>query len=100
MEWYCAVWNSDKVSNVMGAQFLYEQLCQGEDSLVGDIEIIDEFFEDLISKGEKLDINKGKGFIIIGCLLEDAEKIDNLIKGLAKQHGLSYYEPQNMTYIF
>ena len=57
MEWYCAVWNSDKVSNVMGAQFLYEQLCQGEDSLVGDIGLIDEFFEDLISNGEKLDIN-------------------------------------------
>ena len=51
MEWYCAVWNSDKVSNVMGAQFLYEQLCQGEDSLVGDIGLIDEFFEDLISNG-------------------------------------------------
>lgn len=100
MEWYCAVWNSDKVSNVMGAQFLYEQLCQGEDSLVGDIGIIDEFFEDLILKGEKLDVNKGKGFVIIGCLLEDAEKIDNLVNGLAKQHGLSYYEPQNMTYIF
>lgn len=100
MEWYCAVWNSDKVTNAMGAQFLYEQLCEGDTSLVGDIDIIDEFFEELMSKGENIEANKGEGFAIIGCLLQDAEKIDGLVKGLAKQHGLSYYEPQNMTYIF
>lgn len=100
MEWYCAVWNSDKVSNAMGAQFLYEQLCEGDTSLVGDIDIIDEFYEELLSRKEKIESNKGEGFVIIGCDLENAEHIDELVKDIAKKHGLSYYEPQNMTYVY
>ena len=50
MDWYCAVWNSDSVSSAVGAQVLYEMLCEGDSSLVGDISLIDEFYEDLIDK--------------------------------------------------
>lgn len=100
MDWYCAVWNSDKVSSPMGAQFLYEKLCEGDTSLVGDIDIIDEFYEDLLKIDRKIEINKGLGFIILGCNLEDGEYINETVQKLAKDHGLSYYEPQNMTYEF
>ena len=99
MDWYCAVWISDSVSSAAGAQVLYEMLCSGDDSLVGDISLIDEFYEDLISKKIKVEIGKGKGFLIIGCSFEDAEYLNDLIPKMAKLHGLSYFEPQNMTYI-
>ena len=100
MDWYCAVWNSDEVSGVIAANNLYERLCIGDTSQVGDIEIIDEFYNDL----EKIDVpmekNKGKGFIIIGCDMDYAEFLNDAIQKLAKEHGLSFFEPQNMTYVF
>ncbi|EKY22060.1 hypothetical protein HMPREF0216_03390 [Clostridium celatum DSM 1785] len=100
MDWYCAVWNSDAVSSAAGAQVLYEMLCEGNTTLVGDIDIIDEFYEDLISKKLNITADKGKGFVIIGCMIEDAEYLNDLVQSMVKAHGLSYYEPQNITYIF
>lgn len=100
MDWYCAVWNSDSVSSAVGAQVLYEMLCEGDTSLVGDIDLIDDFYEDLNSKKFNIEINKGKGFLIIGCGFQDAEYLNEVIPQIAKAHGLSYFEPQNMTYIF
>lgn len=100
MDWYCAVWNSDSVSSAVGAQVLYEMICQGDTSLVGDIDLIYEFYEELNSKKFNVEVNRGKGFVIIGCSFEDAEYLNDAIPQLAKAHGLSYFEPQNMTYIF
>lgn len=98
MEWYCTVFNSDKVSSAAGAQVLYERLCEGDDSLVGDIGVIDEFYDDLIGKTKLCNCNKCKGYIIISTQFENAEFINDLVKELAKKHGLSFYEPQNMVY--
>lgn len=100
MDWYCAVWNSDSVSSAVGAQVLYEMICQGDTSLVGDIDLIDEFYDELSSKNFNIEVSKGKGFLIIGCNFEDAEYLNDIIPQIAKSHGLSYFEPQNMTYIF
>ena len=100
MEWYCAVFNSDKVSSPAGAQVLYERLCEGDDSLVGDIDIIDEFYDDLMKKTNLVKCNKCKGYIIMSTDFENAEFINDLVKDLAKKHGLSFYEPQNMVYVF
>ena len=100
MDWYCAVWNSDSVSSAVGAQVLYEMICQGDTSLVGDIDLIDEFYEELNSKKFNVEVNRGKGFVIIGCSFEDAEYLNDEIPQLAKAYGLSYFEPQTMTYIF
>ena len=48
MEWFCAVFNSDKVNSAVGAQILYEKLCEGDSSLVGDIEdIVDKSHTEL-----------------------------------------------------
>ena len=100
MEWYCTVFNSDKVSSAVGAQVLYERLCEGDDSLVGDIDIIDEFYEDIIKKTKLVKCNKCRGYIIMSTDFENAEFINDLVKDLAKKHGLSFYEPQNMVYVF
>ena len=100
MDWYCSVWTSDSVSSAVGAEVLYEMICQGDTSLVGDIDLIDEFYEELNSKKFNVEVNRGKGFVIIGCSFEDAEYLNDVIPQLAKAHGLSYFEPQNMTYIF
>ena len=98
MEWYCAVFNSDKVSSAAGAQILYERLCEGDDSLVGDIDIINNFYEELISRTKRVKSNKCKGYIIMSTDFENAGFINDLVKKLAKKHGLSFYEPQNMVY--
>ena len=45
MDWYCAVWNCDKVNNDMGAQMLYEKLCRGDDELVSESEKLEGFYE-------------------------------------------------------
>lgn len=100
MDWFCAVWNSDKVSSAVGAQILYDMLCEGDNSLVGDISLINEFCEDLLSKELDVKIAQGKGFVIVACNLEDAEMLHELVQTMAKNHGLSYFEPQNMTYVF
>lgn len=100
MEWYCAVFNSDKVSSAIGAQVLYERLCEGDESLVGDIEIIDEFYNELMKKTKVVKCNKCRGYIIISTEFENAEFINEVVMKLAKKHGLSFYEPQNMVYVF
>ncbi|ALS17245.1 MULTISPECIES: hypothetical protein [Clostridium] len=100
MEWYCAVFNSDKVNSAIGAQVLYERLCEGDESLVGDIEIIDEFYNELMKKTKAVKCNKCRGYIIISTEFENAEFINEVVMKLAKKHGLSFYEPQNMVYVF
>lgn len=100
MEWYCTVFNSDKVSSAIGAQVLYERLCEGDESLVGDIEIIDEFYNELMKKTKAVKCNKCRGYIIISTEFENAEFINEVVMKLAKKHGLSFYEPQNMVYVF
>ncbi|KHD13929.1 hypothetical protein [Clostridium butyricum] len=100
MEWYCAVFNSDKVSSAIGAQVLYERLCEGDEYLVGDIEIIDEFYNELMKKTKAVKCNKCRGYIIISTEFENAEFINEVVMKLAKKHGLSFYEPQNMVYVF
>lgn len=99
MEWFCAVFNSDKVNSAIGAQVLYEKLCEGDSSLVGDLEdIIDSFCTELMTRTSCVQCNKFKGYVIIACEFKDAEFINDLVMELAKKHGLSFYEPQNMTY--
>ena len=100
MEWYCAVFNSDKISSAAGAHILYEELCEGDDSLVGDIDLIEDFYEELIKKSKLVKCNKCRGYVIISTDFENAEFVNDLVKDLAKKHGLSFYEPQNMVYIF
>ena len=99
MDWYCAVWNCDKVNNDMGAQMLYEKLCRGDDELVSESEKLEGFYEEVSAKSYMVKADKGNGFIILSCEFNDAEVVSDLVQGIAKKYELSFYDPQNMYYI-
>ena len=68
MEWYCAVWNSDKVNNEMGAQIVYEKICEGEPYLVSECEALNNFYEEItekifLAKVDKGDVYKRQAYI-------------------------------------
>lgn len=100
MEWYCAVWNCDELKSSMGANYIYERICEGDTTLTFDIDVIDEFQEELNEKVKNIEVSRGSGFVIIGCTYDNAEKVYEKVMELSKKHGLSFYEPQNMTYRF
>lgn len=100
MEWYCAVWNCDELKSSMSANYIYESICEGDTSLTFDIDVIDEFQEELNEKVKNIEVSRGSGFVIIGCTYDNAEKVYEKVMELSKKHGLSFYEPQNMTYRF
>lgn len=99
MDWYCAIWNSDKVNNDMGAQILYEKICKNETNLVCDSESIEEFYDEITNKSYLIRADKGEGYVIISCEFNDAEEISDLVQDLAKKYKLSFYDPQNIYYI-
>lgn len=100
MDWYCLVFNSGEVSSNIGANYVYERICEGDFSLVGDIDIIEDLYKELMELNLKIEGNKGPGFIVIGCNIVEAEMISEKVKELCKKHGLSFFEPQNMEYVF
>lgn len=100
MDWYCLAFNSGEVSSNIGANYVYERICEGDFSLVGDIDIIEELYEELRKEKVNIELNKGSGFIVIGCNLLDAEFVNERVKELCKKHKLSFFEPQNMEYQF
>lgn len=100
MDWYCLVFNSGEVSSSIGANYVYEKICEGDFSLVGDIDIIDNLYKELMELKLNLEANTGPGFIVIGCNIGDAEFIGEKVKELCKKHKLSFFEPQNMEYVF
>ena len=100
MDWYCLVFNSGEVSSNVGANYVYERICEGDFSLVGDIDIVNDLHKELMELNLKIDANKGPGFIVIGCNISEAEFISEKVKDLCKKHKLSFFEPQNMEYIF
>ena len=99
MDWYCAVCNSDKVNNDMGAQILYEKLCRNETSLVSNCEDLEMFYEEISGKSYMLKADKGEGYVILSCEFNDAEVISDLVQDIAKKYKLSFYDPQNIYYI-
>ncbi len=99
MEWFCAVWNSDKAGSAATGEYIYELLCQGDTSMVSDFVVVEEFYQELIMKAPETIAQKLPGAVIISCDFSRGEYINDLVQELAKKHGLSFYEPQNMTYI-
>ncbi len=99
MEWYCAVWNSDRVSSVMGAQGVYEMLCQGNTSYVSEFIVVQEFYDDITKNYPYINAQKIEGAVMLNCGFERAEEANEIIQSLAKKHGLSYFEPENLIFI-
>ena len=117
MSWDCAVWHSNSVKNKEDAEKLYKNLCEGDTSLIGPTQRIQEFYEELTDKHPEIDavsedeidnldlcpwnsaFDKSEGHIIMSCVFSKAEYVKNLIQELAKKYELSFYEPQNVTFV-
>lgn len=117
MYWNCAVWHSNSVKDKENAEKLYDKLCEGDTSLIGPIQRIQDFYEELTAKHPEIDdvsedeidnldlcpwsiaFDKSEGHIIMTCVFSRAEYVNVLIQELAKKHELSFYEPQNITFV-
>ena len=117
MSWDCAVWHSKSVKNKEEAEKLYKKLCEGDTSLIAPTQRIQDFYEELTSKHPEIDdvgeeeinnldlcpwsigFDKSEGHIIMSCVISEAEYVKDLIQELAKKYELSFFEPQNITFI-
>ena len=117
MSWNCAVWHSNYVKNKEEAENLYLKLREGDTSLIGPTQRIQEFYEELTAKHPEIDdideeeagdlelcpwsviFDKSEGHIIMSCEFSRAEYVNNLVQEYAKKYELSFYEPQNKTFI-
>ncbi|WP_426350584.1 hypothetical protein ACPWSR_04890 [Alloiococcus sp. CFN-8] len=99
MEWYCAVWNSDKASYSAGAEYIYELLCQGNTSLVAEFPVVEEFYQELMERAPEVTCHRLEGAVLMSCDFSQAEEVNQLVEALAKKHGLSFYEPQNLNFV-
>ena len=117
MSWNCAVWHSNCVKEEKEAENLYLKLCEGDTSLIGPTQRIQDFYEELTAKHPEIDcineaeigdldlcpwsvtFDKSEGHIIMSCEFSKAEYVNGLIKEFAKKYELSFYEPQNNTFV-
>jgi hypothetical protein len=117
MSWECAVWHCNNVKNKEDAEKLYNRLCKGDTSLIGPTQRIQDFYEELTAKHPEIDdisedeisdldlcpwsstFDKSEGHIIMSCVISKSEYVSDLIQQLARKHELSFYEPQNITFI-
>ena len=117
MSWDCAVWHSNSVKNKEDAEVLYRKLCEGNTSLIGPTQRIQDFYEELTAKHPEIDdidedevgnldlcpwsvnFDKSEGHIIMSCAFSKAEYVNALILEVAKKYELSFYEPQNKTFV-
>lgn len=117
MSWNCAVWHSNFVKDKKEAENLYLKLCEGDTSLIGPTQRTQDFYEELTAKHPEVDginedevgdldlcpwsvtFDKSEGHIIMSCEISKSEYINTLIKEFAEKYELSFYEPQNKTFI-
>ena len=99
MEWYCAFWNSDKANYSVGAEYIYELLCQGDSSLVSEFPVVEECYQEVLEKAPWATCHRLEGAVLMSCDFSRAEELNLLGEELAKSHGLSFFEPQNFTFI-
>lgn len=117
MGWNCAVWHSNSIKNKEDAEKLYNKLCKGDTSLIGPTQRIQDFYEELTERHPEVDdvsdeeisdldlcpwstaFDKSEGHIIMSCLYSKADYINDYVQELAKKYELSFYEPQNLTFI-
>ncbi|WP_026887209.1 hypothetical protein [Clostridium beijerinckii] len=118
MSWDCAVWHCNSVKSKEDAANLYKRLCEGDTSLIGPTQKIQDFYEELTANHPEVDdiseeeigdldlcpwsvtFDKSEGHIIMSCVLDKADYVSDLVRELAQKHELSFYEPQNTIFIY
>jgi hypothetical protein len=107
-----AVWHSDKPLTKDEAVHRYQQLCDGNISVVTPHETINLFYKELTALHPEIDdipeedidntdlcpwsiaFDKSAGHLIMCCVWPKAEHVNNLVKQLATKHSLSMFDPQ------
>jgi hypothetical protein len=107
-----AVWSPDKRLNDAESGRVYRRLCDGITDDIGPNPAIDAFYEELTAKHPEIDdipeeeidnhdlcpwsiaMDKSPAHVIMLCVWSKADYVDQLIKTLARKHGLAVYDPQ------
>lgn len=118
MSFDLGVWYSQKrISNKQAAE-LYVRLCDGDTSGVVPNPAIDAFYAELTTKHPEIDaVPEGKiddhsdcpwsckldhssGHILMSCVWPKATYVYELVRDLARKHGLALYDPQSEKVIY
>jgi hypothetical protein len=117
MSFDLGVWYPQKRLRNEEATELYVRLCDGDMSSVVPHPAIDAFYAELTAKHPEIDtIPEGKidhdycpwsckldyspSHVIMSCVWSKATHMHQLVKGLARKHGLALYDPQSEEVIY
>jgi hypothetical protein len=97
------------------AMVLYEKLCEDEDESLTPHDSVDAFYEELYSIHPEIDDvseedlddcpwsvahDRYPTHVMMSCIFPQAEQIDDLIRRLARKHGLAVLNPQSGSIIY
>jgi predicted nucleic acid-binding protein len=107
------VWYPQRRMQNKEAGELYSRLCEGDTSGVTPNPAIDAFYAELTSKHPEIDaipeekagdldycpwsckLDRSPGHVIMSCVWPKATYVGDLVKELAREHGLAVYDPQS-----
>src|SRR5260370_1074011 len=107
-----AVWFPDRRLDDAEAGRVYRRLCDGVTDDIVPNPAIDAFYEDLTAKHPEIDdipeeeidnhdlcpwsikLDRSPGHVIMPCVWSKADYVDQLVRTLARKHGLAVYDPQ------
>jgi hypothetical protein len=113
-----AVWFPSKRLTHAQAGALYSQLCEGNTAGVKTAPAVDAFYEEITAKHPELDdvpddriddkdlcpwsvpFDRSPGHLIMSCVWSKASYVEDLVRELARKHGLAVFDPQSGTVIY
>lgn len=108
-----AVWHTQERLDAQQAAKLHERLCDGDTSGVAPHPGIARFHAELTALHPELDdcpedrlddkefcpwsaeMDRSEGHVILSCIWPRADAVGELVRRLATQHGLAFYDPQS-----
>jgi hypothetical protein len=105
-----AAWYSQERINNKAAGELYARLCDGDTNAVLPHPAVDKFYVELIARYPEIDVipkerldecpwshklDHSPGHVIMTCVSDWANEIDQFVRELARQHGLVIFDPQS-----
>ena len=113
MSYDLAVWYPQKQISNQEATELYLRLCDGDTSGVAPHSAIDAFYAELTARHPEIDaipeeqigdhndcpwscrLDHSPSHVVMNCVWSKATYVHQLVRGLARNHGLALYDPQS-----
>jgi hypothetical protein len=113
-----SVWNSKKHFTAKEAGEVHGRLCENDLSDVEPSPSIAAFYQELTAKHPEIDdvpeekmgdndyspwscsLDKSDGHVIMPCVWVKADYVGDLVRTLAKKHGLVFYDPQSERILY